>query len=124
MSGFTKEAEKTYQFDGDEVVVKYSNLSRGDMMVLAPVLPKTTTSDDGEQVVSGTVDLSQSMEMMDVAAGIMKNRIKSMAGLNDSDGNNITKDVMLNEVYFVGLASDILADMMNSSFLKEEDAKN
>ena len=132
MSGFTKEAKKTYQFDGDEVEVVYSNLTRGDMMKLSPLLPKLkkdkngdpAKDKDGNVIVDDEFGAEESLKMMEVGGDVMLLRIKSMSGLIDSDGKKIPIKTMLSEMYFKDLASEILKDMMGSIQVKEEDAKN
>ena len=132
MSGFTKEAKKTYQFDGDDVEVVYSNLTRGDMMKLSPLLPKLkkdkngdpAKDKDGNVIVDDEFGAEESLKMMEVGGDVMLLRIKSMSGLIDSDGKKIPIKTMLSEMYFKDLASEILKDMMGSIQVKEEAVKN
>lgn len=112
MSKFTPSVTKHYQFDGDNVTVELNRLSKAAMFSLSPYIG------DGSE---DSVDVEGMLKKgTDHVAG----HIKSMTGLKDADGEEISVHTMVSSAYFITLVSKILVDLFEISQPTEDDAKN
>lgn len=120
MSKFTKSITRTYDFEDDTVTVTMNRLKRKHALKLIPHIGEP--DEDGRVVMN----LDESMEFMDLAAGMLTQYITSMVGLVDDEGAQISVDDAFGEEaesYFIQLASDIMSDLMEASFIKPKDEK-
>lgn len=120
MSYFTKKIIKTYEFEGDTVVVEMDRLKKKDAIKLAPKL--------GEPDEEGNFKLSfaDQMEFTKAADDMLTKYVTKFEGLKDADGNAMQlADVCGDESasYFMTLLSNIFGDLMSNSFAKVEDEK-
>lgn len=120
MSKFTKSITRTYQFDGDTVVVTMARLKRKDALRLAPHI--SDPDEDGNVKMS----FGDSMEFVEVSSDVLLGYVSSFSGLVDDQGTPITIEDVCgedSEVYFMGLISDMMGDLMKASFIGEDKAK-
>lgn len=111
MSNFTPLVEKTYEFEGDTVKVRFSRLKRKHTMELIPDMFSENSVDQSEVI-------RKALNFGDVIAD---EYIHEMSGLKDTEGNSIEAKTVFEEIYFIRLANSILLDLINESFVE---AKN
>lgn len=121
MGNFTKQITKTYEFDGDIVTVTMTRLRRIDAMVLTPFI---------KQYGDGSVKMSfgEQIDFINTAADILPNCIKSFSGLF-IEGVEVTREseefnIIMEDMYFMSLLSDILKDITVASFVSNEEKKD
>jgi len=115
MSNYLPLVKKQYTFEGDEVKVAFKRMTRQQMLVMNPLLPKTEEDD-----VQTTED---QMKMIDVAINILSENIKSFTGLNTDDGDVIEFTDIVNEAYFMKFLSEIAMDLVSSSMVETKSVK-
>jgi hypothetical protein len=114
MSNFTKDILFTTEFEGDTVSLRLARLKRKDMMTLSPHMP-----DAGEKV--GAV---QSMDLMDVALALLPKYVTEFKGPKDADGNELSLEDIMEEMYFLELVSRIVTHLFEASNMGADEAKN
>ena len=112
MSKFTKSLVETFDFDGDKVTITFKRLKRKHLIALSP-----------HMTTSGDIEFKDQVKFMDAAAEVLPDIIESMTGLVDADGNALTVEEMVDEMYFVPLVSDLMGKVMEQSFVKDEQVK-
>ncbi len=117
MSQFTPLVRKQYTFEGDTVSVAFARLKRKDFHKLAPHIK--FDADTGKTKMS----FHDQIEFSGVMAEVLPEYVKEFAGLKDSDGNAVTLQQALEEVYFMSLIGDVVSDLFESSNMKESEAK-
>lgn len=113
MSRFTKKVTFETEFEGDTVSLKLARLKRKDMMTLSPFMP------DGDQVGS-----AQTMDLMDVATNLLPDYVSDWVGPTDEDGNELSLEDVMEEMYFLELISAIVTKLFEASNMGTADAKN
>lgn len=127
MSGFKRAITKTYDFDGDAVTVTFNSLRRAQAMELSSYVK---LGEDGEMVLS----FKENLELLEKVSELFPVCIQRLSGLfiegievdyvRDGQVSNPEGwDDFLNNIYFMGLHQLIMADLMNASFLTEEEQK-
>ncbi len=120
MSKFTKSITRTYQFEGDTVVVVMDRLKRKHALKLIPYMSEP--DEDGKVIMK----LDESMDFMDVASDILAKHVTSITGLLDGNGEIVPINAVIGEdgtSYFIELSTEIMADLMEASFMKQKDEK-
>jgi hypothetical protein len=113
MSNFTPLVKKQYDFEGDTVTVRFARMRRKHMLKMIPKIQ--SAQDDQDKVVDVLNDL---LEML-------PEYVKEFDGLTNAAGEPVTIDVVADDMYFSGLASDIAMDVLNeSSAFEGASAKN
>jgi len=110
MSNFTPTVNKQYTFDGDTVNIVFSRLLRKDMLTVLPTFLKLNKSEEDSDERGELVN-----EVLNKLADVLPNYIKEMDGLNDSEGNSISIDSVVNEMYFMQLSAQIAMDLIKES---------
>lgn len=117
MSNFTPLVEKTYEFDGDTVLVKFSRLRRKDMIKILPAFAKVREAQE-EQAEDEPMSEAFAEGVNDVlndVAELIPGYVKSFNGLKDSAGGAIDIDTVVSEMYFSRLSGMIVMDMIKES---------
>lgn len=118
MSNFTLNFTKTFSFDGDTVTVVMKRLTRESALRLAPYMK---TGEDGEMRMS----FEDNLKFMDVGAAVLKDCIVSMKGLyveqNQVDVGTDMFNVVFENMYFLGLLSDMFNELFSESFMDDDD---
>lgn len=128
MSKFTRNFTTTIEFDGDTVSITMSRLKRKQMLQLAPHM--------GEPDENGKVKMSlqDNVALLDAAQDKIKKNLIAMSGLFVEDGQEVVVadgkpanqelfDLIFEEAYFMNLLGEILSELVQHSFVNEEDAK-
>lgn len=114
MSKFTKIVSKTYMFDGDQIMVNFSRLSRADALKITPYIK---TDENGKTKMT----FSDSLQMAEVGCEILSRNIHDAVGLTIG-GVVQTKEQfieLLKETYFFNLLSSLINDLIEASFINE-----
>lgn len=109
MSNFTPMVTKEYEFDGDTVKVVFSRLNRKDMLSAMPAFKRLRDA-DGEDANNEAVN-----DLLNDIADLLPQYVKSIEGLVDAEGNAVSIDVVVNEMYFMRLCALIAVDVMRES---------
>lgn len=112
MSNFTPLVEKEYKFEGDAIRVKLSRLKRKHLLTLFGDFSALADIEDEKKRKAKI-----SSAMMDLDEDIINECVVEFAGLKDSDGNPVLKEVVFSELYFLELATEIFLDLMSESFV-------
>ncbi len=110
MSNFTPLVTKTYDFDGDKVTVIFARLKRKDMLAVLPAYKRLNDADENSAEKAEAIN-----DILNGIADSLPGYVKELTGLNDSKGNAITIETVVDEMYFMKLSSLIAADMMAES---------
>lgn len=116
MSNFTRTVKKTFNFDGDEIEIVFNRLKTSDFRLLASHLE----IDEETGLPTGKVSFGNQMDMITKAIEILPNRVESMTGLKDPEGNQMEFIDIVNEQYFMGFVSDVFAAVMGASVVSNE----
>ena len=117
MSSYTKSIKCEFEFEGDKVNITMGRMNRKDAMSLMPFFGDP--GPDGKIAMNFT----SQMEMLDAASDLLPKYIKSMTGLKDEDGEDISIKTICEEAYFLNLISEIIAELVDASFLTEKKVK-
>ncbi|MCK5609649.1 hypothetical protein KAR91_47690 [Candidatus Pacearchaeota archaeon] len=121
MSKFTKQITKTYEFEGDNVVVKMKRLKRKDAIKLAPFM--TEPDEDGKVKMK----FEESLNFMEESCKVLMKYVTSFTGLTDNEDKDLVegepvymtaKEVLGEDgsTYFMNLISLMISDLMQASF--------
>lgn len=134
MGNYTKTIKYETDFDGDHIKVEMKRLKRPDAVQIIPLVGEPDK--DGSYKIENLVDQIELMNSMsDLLTDPGKKYIINFSGLKIEDkelimqdGNIPEEDIELfNEVftgaYFMPLLAEFTAELMDKSFLKEEDKK-
>ena len=121
MSKFTKQIKRVYIFEDDTVSVSMKRLKRKDAIKLAPFMSEPDK--DGKV----TMAFEDSLKFADKACEVLLKYTTNFEGLKEEDGTPLKiADIFGEEgsTYFMGLISEMMADLMEASFVGgEEDEK-
>lgn len=118
MSKFTKQIKKTYEFEGDTIQVSMKRLKRKDAIKLAPFI--SSGDEDGKVSMS----FEDSLVFADKSSSILNKYVTDFTGLKEEDGTPLeVSDIFGDdgEVYFIGLISEMMADLMEASFVGDSE---
>jgi len=110
MSNFTPLVDKEYEFDGDTIKVTFSRLLRKDMLNVLPAFLSLSKAEEGGEVYTESIN-----EVLNNIADILPGYVKEFSGLNDSKGDPIDIETVVNEMYFMRLCSLIALDVIAES---------
>ena len=116
MGNFTRSFETDINFDGDTIHFVLRRYTRSEMNKLSPTIK--------QEWKNGVANPAEMAVFTDVACGLIPDKIVSMSGLTDSEGNEIT-DIheIIDEAYFSQLFMDINNAIMIASVVKKDDEK-
>lgn len=114
MSNFTPLVQYSTEFDGDKLTMNLARLKRKDMLKLTPYVMDAETGE-------GKINMT---ELIDVASGFIHEYVSAFEGLTDARGNVLKFQDVVDEVYFMGLLSDIITKVFEISNITEADVKN
>ncbi len=116
MSSFTPLVDKEYAFEGDEVKVRFSRLKRKHMLSVMPHLAALGGLDKDVDLTSLTSEQASAMnELLNDIIDVVPEYVKEFSGLKDSDGNPVQIGSVVDDFYFLGLATMIAMDMVKES---------
>ncbi len=110
MSNFTPLVEREYDFDGDHIKVTFARLTRKDMLASMPAFLKLDKAEEGSDDYNAAIN-----DVLNNISDSMPNYIRSFEGLTNAEGEQITIDTVVNEMYFMVLCAQIATDMMKES---------
>lgn len=116
MSNFTPNIEFDTEFDGDKVKFVMKRLTNAQMMKIGAEAVNASKEQNTTAILSSIQTLVGSRE-------ILKDRIESVEGLKDKNGNAISIDVLLDNAYFMQLLDRASRFLIDQSMLLELDAK-
>lgn len=115
MSKYTPKITTTREFDGDTVAVTLSRMKRKHMLLISG---KVVVDENGDSSLKVT-----QAEMLEAMSDVLRECVVEMSGLFDADGEAISLDTVLDDLYFFELAMWILSELMVGSRLSKEDEK-
>ena len=113
MGGYLKQRSKVLEFDGDQVTVTYTNLKRKHVGVLSSNIGKNESGD----VVMAFAD---QVSMLDALGDAVQECLVSVDGITDAEGHKVDIATIMDDVYFLPLVSEIIATIVETSFLSEK----
>jgi hypothetical protein len=127
MSNFTPLVAQQFTFGDETINVKFSRFKRKDVLKLMPVIQRMKVDDDSDDD-SDEVKEARSEAMNDLITesfAVLPDYIKEFDGLTDADGNALGIETVIDEMYFISLATEIVMAIMNESVVMlGGDAKN
>lgn len=109
MSGYLPTIEYRTTFEEDAVVVRMTPLSRQSYVQLVPKMQSLEQSDPAIQA-----------SLLDTAAEILNLHIVEITGIRDGNGEAVKKEVILNQVYFAPLLTELFQHLVISASLGKE----
>jgi len=122
----------SFSFDGDTVTVQAQRLKQQDMAELAGFLDYAAKQAEAlgpEERAKGTVTLSvrdmfgSDQGFMNAARDVLPRRVTQLTGLTDEEGQPLTLEDIIEEVYFMPLLSEVLGWLVSSSFIEPTEGK-
>ena len=123
MGNFTRQITKTYSFDGDQISIVFRRLKRHEALQLAPFFKE----ENGETVMT----FKDQLEMSNAVCDLLPDVILFLDGLV-IDGVNVNYqsgqesegfEDFVSNAYFLPLHTELMTDILDSSFVKETDEK-
>ena len=108
MSNFTPLVTRKFTFEGDEVSVTFARLKRKHMMQLAPQFEKIKADDS-------TTDMEVLGPLIDGFGDKCHEYIRSIIGLKDANGDDVSTSEVIESSYFMELFADIMMAMIEDS---------
>lgn len=118
MGRYTPTVVLETEFDGDVVRVEMKRMTSAQSMRLAPFLRQSL---DGKGIEPLTIQ--DKVGLFKESMTILPECIVSITGVRDANGLAIDQQTILSQEYFGPLAGKIMEKLMESSRLKEDDAK-
>jgi len=128
MSNFTPLVHQEFEFQGDIIKVTYSRLKRVDMLGVIPYMKKLgevqgemvmvddlPTFPDADEEAQGEA----LREILDQLIDVLPDYVTSFKGLKDADGDAVEIKTVINEFYFLSLATQIAVQMISDSSATE-----
>lgn len=111
MSNYSPTLSKSFDVEGDEVKVTMKRLTRGEFGLITPFMPEDPTKG---------IPPSRALELLEVFAKFLPDKIVSFEGLKDKDDVPINFETALGESYFFVLMMEIVSTMVEGSTLQEK----
>jgi hypothetical protein len=118
MSNFTPLVTKEYEFEGDTVTVTFRRLKRKHMLQALPAMNRLSELDVNETEINNKTELVN--DFIGSIIDAIPEYVETFSGLADSEGNPIGIETVINDFYFLKLATFISMDMVKSSTPKME----
>jgi hypothetical protein len=112
MSKYLPSVEFSTEYEGDKVKMVMRPLDRPSAMKIAPY----SRSDDEDK----NRTQEEKIKVYDVACEILSEHLEEVSGLRDSNGNAVSKDAMLEHIYFMDLVMPAFARLVEASQLGKE----
>lgn len=112
MSNFTPLVEKQYEFEGDNISVKFSRLKRKHMLRALPAMNKLAKAQTEENEDSANEFLN---DFLNTIIDAIPEYIVEFSGLSDSQNNPVPIQTVVDDFYFLSLAAQISMDMVKES---------
>jgi len=104
MSKYTPTVKFEIVFEDDTVTMKLKQLSRKTFLGWMPYFSKTDAD--------GKLSSEDTLKLVNEAADIIPDHVTDFEGLRDANGNAIPLDIVVNEVYFIELISQIVMKLI------------
>ena len=114
MSKFTKTVTKDFKVDGDDVKVTFNRMKTSDFKLMSTHME---LGKDG--MPTGKISFTNQMDMLTKAIEILPNRVESMEGLKDDQGNELSFAEIVGEQYFLGFVGELFGVVMESSIISD-----
>lgn len=111
MSNFTPQVYKEYEFDGDTVKVTFSRLKRKHMLRATPAINKLQSMED----VPDSEKFGAMADVLDSIIDAIPEYVHEFEGLTDSQGQPVSIQTVVDDFYFLELASRLAGDMVEAS---------
>ncbi len=109
MSGYRRKWEYVTKFEGDKVSMTLTGMKRKHLHRLTKYIVK---GDDG----SINIGFENQMEAFEAFADVLPECVLNLSGLKEVDGTTeIPLDVILEDIYFINLVSEMIRQVMSSS---------
>jgi len=120
MSNFTPLVEREYEFDGDAIKVTFARLKRKHMMSSLPAMSKLANArmNEGDPVTGEQQEAIN--DILNNLADILPEYVKEFSGLNDVEGNAISINIVVEDMYFMRLCAMIAMDVVRESSVAME----
>lgn len=112
MSNFTPLVSKDYEFEGDSVHVSFSRLKRKHMLNAIPAFKAVA---DAEEAGDDEAKLEAMNDFLGGIIDVIPEYVNRFEGLSDTAGNEVSITTVVNEFYFMKLASQICMDIVKES---------
>lgn len=109
MSNFTPLVKRKFVFEGDDVSVTFSRLKRKHMLKM---LPKFIAIKDN---LKETTDVELLAPLIDEFGDKAVDYIRSIEGLKDANGEDVTITEVIENAYFLEFFADIMMAMIEES---------
>lgn len=96
MSGYLPQIRFETEYEGDKITIQMEAMNRKAFVRVLPAL------DDAKQIAASA---SKKMAVYDVACEVLNEHVTEITGLRDKNGNAVTKEALLNAVYFIDLVT-------------------
>ncbi len=114
MSNYIPLVKKTYDFEGDTVIVTFKRLTRAQMISLTPFLPETEETEMTNE---------QNVNLMENVSECVSENMVECSGLRDAEGNALDLKEHIDDMYFMELVTLISTDLMESSMVNAKKLK-
>lgn len=112
MSSYSPTFSSTFQVEGDEVTVVMKRLTRGEFGKITPFMPADPDNPE--------IPADKALQMMEVFAEFLPEKIVSFKGLVTKDGDPIEFKEALETSFFYNLIMEIIVKLMEESTLNEK----
>lgn len=112
MGNFTRSLTHELEFDGDNIKITIKPLKRKDLLKLTPHVPTDQTNQE------------QLFKFVEAAAPILPDYIESIEGIKDANGEDVPLEHIIEDVYFIQVASQILGWLFDTCAVGKEQEKN
>lgn len=113
MSRYLPKNSYTHEFEGDEVTFTLLPLKRSSFVRVLPAI---------SVVREQTMD--QAMAIYTIACEVLDEHIEEVTGLRDANGNAVSKEVFLGDVYFIQLVTLVFNDIIQACSLGKGQSEN
>jgi hypothetical protein len=108
------------EFEGDTVKMQLKHLSRKTFLGWMPYFSKVEKIDDGEGNTVVKLDEETTLNLVNDAADILPQHVKDFKGLKDTNGDPVSIDVVIEDVYFMELVSEIVVKLIEMARVGKE----
>jgi hypothetical protein len=124
MSNFTPLVTREYEFEGDKVTISFSRLKRKHMLEVMPYLSVLAGLDEETPLEDYTEEQQGALnEVINSIIDVIPDYVHNFEGLLSVDNSNVGIETVVDDFYFLALASMIALDMVKeSSPVKEGNA--
>ena len=107
MSNYSPLVDFEIEFEGDTIKMRLKQLTRDVFLAWMPHLSNVDEN--------GALSAEATLKLIAEAGDVLPKFVKDFKGLKDADGNAVGIDVVVSEVYFMQLMSDIVRKLIEIS---------